>query len=77
MDVWVIVILFKEAEETRPHFVTSVFLIQGELSRRTTNVYNPVRPTTIKGKFTVGKGKYVNKVYCSSNTRHSKPTLTR
>lgn len=30
------------------------------------NVYNPIRPKTIKGKFIVGKGKYVNKVYSSS-----------
>lgn len=26
-------------------------------------VYSPIRPTAIKGKFTVGKGKYVNMVY--------------
>jgi hypothetical protein len=37
-----------------------------DFKEQMTSVYNPIRPTTIKGKFTVGKGKYVNKVYSSS-----------
>lgn len=44
----------------------NIFYPEWTFTEQMANVYSPIRPTTIKGKFTVGKGKYVNKVYYSS-----------
>lgn len=56
---------FQRIKKTRAHLLFQHFLSRMNLQRVSGKCLHPIRPTTIKGKFTVGKGKYVNKVYSS------------
>lgn len=55
--------IFQTMKEWRPHIGYFNNSLLGWTFKEQRAVYGPMRPGAIKGKFTVGKGKYVNKVY--------------